>query len=175
MHFWCTFLHQSTTCSTQICKHNMICIACVNCVFVYGSCCHFDKSLPLFFLNGIKVSKFRKQMVLSSHTPKKQTNFFHILFALASKRSRIKKVLYCVKQHQISISPQNWGAILYLLCSITGLRIIIEEANCFVDRNSDRCPLRHHNSSRISTGIPIRNAAGYVTRLGYVTVFDMFR
>ena len=49
-------------------------------------------------LPELKVNKFRKQIILSSHTPKNQQNFSHF-FALASKSRQIKeiKVLYCVK------------------------------------------------------------------------------
>ena len=52
----------------------------------------------------LKVSKSRKQIILSSHIPKNQRKFSHF-FALASKSGQIKniKVFYCVEQHQISI------------------------------------------------------------------------
>ena len=54
--------------------------------------------------NSLKVSKSRKQIILSFHTPKNQRNFPHF-FALASKSGQIKKIKVsnCVKQHQISI------------------------------------------------------------------------
>jgi hypothetical protein len=50
------------------------------------------------FLRSLKVSKSRKQIVLSSHTPKNQQKISHFS-ALAFKSGRIKKikVVYCVK------------------------------------------------------------------------------
>ena len=60
--------------------------------------CHCVSLVRDFAL--LMVSKSRKQIILSSHNPKTNQNF-HIFFALASKSGRIKKILYCVKQHQI--------------------------------------------------------------------------
>ena len=66
----------------------------------------FADQLTLFQTEGqiikkgivLKVSKSRKQIILSSHTPKKQQKNSHF-FALASKSGRIKKikVFYCVQ------------------------------------------------------------------------------
>ena len=52
----------------------------------------------------LKVSKSRKQIILSSHSPKNQRKIF-TFFALDSKSGRIKKVkvFYCIQLHQISI------------------------------------------------------------------------
>jgi hypothetical protein len=60
------------------------------------------KSEVLLSSSYVKVSKYRKQIFLSSHTPKNQRNFSHF-FALASKNGRIKKikVLYCIKLHEL--------------------------------------------------------------------------
>ena len=56
---------------------------------------HFNitivRSCYSLLFSSLKVSKYQKQIILSSHTSKNQWNFSHF-FALASKSGRIKKI-----------------------------------------------------------------------------------
>ena len=52
-------------------------------VFLLLTYVHFEELV--YKGQGLKVSKFRKQIILSSHTPKKQRKFSHF-FVLTSKK-----------------------------------------------------------------------------------------